>query len=380
MIDFQTYPFEKLNELLKNTTPNTKYTFSNLTIGEPQFATPQFIQDTLKSNTSLLNKYPKSGGESYLYDAMIGFVKKRFNIELKANELIPLFGTKEALFNFPQFYLFDKPNATIAFSNPFYQIYEGSAIASKANIIHLDLKEENSFLPILNDDELKKCDMVILNYPNNPTGATISKDELAKWAKKSLEYDFVLINDECYSEIYPNESNKPISLLEVCNDIGNGGFKNAIVLNSISKRSSAPGLRSGFIAGDSTILKEYKKYRTYSGCALPLPLQKTAAIAWSDEEHIQEFRAIYKQNLKIAKNILGIDDTKATFYIWLKVDDDLEFTKKLYESKNIKVLPGRYLGRDGMGEGYVRIALVEDNDTTAEVMLRLKSFLDRFKQ
>lgn len=379
MINFQTYPFEKLNELLKNTSPNTKYTFSNLTIGEPQFATPQFIQDTLKASTSLLNKYPKSGGESYLYDAMIGFVKKRFNIELKQNEIIPLFGTKEALFNFPQFYLFDKPNPTIAFTNPFYQIYEGSAIASRAKIIHLDLKEENNFLPVLNDDELKACDMVILNYPNNPTGATISKDELAKWAKKSLEYDFVLINDECYSEIYSNEDNKPISLLEVCKDIGNDSFKNAIVLNSISKRSSAPGLRSGFIAGDGAILQEYKKYRTYSGCALPLPLQKTASIAWSDEEHIKEFRAIYKQNLKIAKNILGIDVADATFYIWLKVDDDLEFAKKLYESKNIKVLPGRYLGRDGVGKGYVRIALVEDNDTTAEVMLRLKSFMDRFK-
>jgi len=379
MINFQTYPFEKLNELLKNTSPNTKYTFSNLTIGEPQFATPKFIQDTLKASTSLLNKYPKSGGESYLYDAMIGFVKRRFNVELKSNEIIPLFGTKEALFNFPQFYLFDKPNPTIAFTNPFYQIYEGSAIASKAKIIHLDLKEENNFLPVLNDDELKACDMVILNYPNNPTGATISKDELAKWAKKSLEYDFVLINDECYSEIYSNEDNKPISLLEVCKDIGNDSFKNAIVLNSISKRSSAPGLRSGFIAGDGAILQEYKKYRTYSGCALPLPLQKTASIAWSDEEHIKEFRAIYKQNLKIAKNILGIDVADATFYIWLKVDDDLEFAKKLYESKNIKVLPGRYLGRDGVGKGYVRIALVEDNDTTAEVMLRLKSFMDRFK-
>ena len=217
MINFQTYPFEKLNELLKNTSPNTKYTFSNLTIGEPQFATPQFIQDTLKASTSLLNKYPKSGGESYLYDAMIGFVKKRFNIELKQNEIIPLFGTKEALFNFPQFYLFDKPNPTIAFTNPFYQIYEGSAIASKAKIIHLDLKEDNDFLPVLNDDELKACDMVILNYPNNPTGATISKDELAKWAKKSLEYDFVLINDECYSEIYSNEGQqtyKPIRSLQ----------------------------------------------------------------------------------------------------------------------------------------------------------------------
>jgi aspartate/methionine/tyrosine aminotransferase len=376
MISFETYPFEKLNELLKDVTPNTKYTFSNLTIGEPQFNTPKFIQDELKNTTNLLNKYPKSGGEEYLYNSMIGFVKNRFNITLKNTEIIPLFGTKEALFNFPQFYLFDKQNPTIAFSNPFYQIYEGSAIASRAKIIHLNLLEENNFLPIINDDVLKKCDIVILNYPNNPTGALMSKENMRKWAKKSLEFDFVLINDECYSELYSNNDDKPISLLEVCKDIGNENFKNAIVFNSISKRSSSPGLRSGFIAGDENILKGYKKYRTYSGCSLPLPFQKTASVAWSDEKHVKKFRINYKKNLTIAKNTLGIKVPNATFYIWLKVDNDISFCKKLYESKNIKVLPGRFLGRNNIGKGYVRIALVEDPETTIEVMLRLKDFIN----
>ena len=156
-------------------------------------------------------------------------------------------------------------------------------------------------------------------------------------------------------------------------------FKNCLVMNSISKRSSAPGLRSGFIAGDKEILKEYLKYRTYVGCALPLPLQKTAAIAWNDENHVQEFRNSYKENFKIASEILGIKAPEATFYIWLEVDDELKFTKELYESKNIKVLPGSFLGRNGIGKDFVRIALVESPEKTREVMGRLKEFITLYK-
>ncbi|MBI3873430.1 MAG: aminotransferase class I/II-fold pyridoxal phosphate-dependent enzyme, partial [Arcobacter sp.] len=199
--------------------------------------------------------------------------------------------------------------------------------------------------------------------------------ELVKWVKKSLEFDFVLINDECYSELYFGET-KPVSLLEACKEAGNNSFKNCLVLNSISKRSSAAGLRSGFIAGDSEILKEYMLYRTYVGCALPLPLQKTAAIAWNDEPHVEKFRAIYKQNFILAKDILGVKIPEATFYIWLKVKDELEFTRELYREKNIKVLPGSYLGRDSAGVGYVRIALVENNEKTAEVLNRIKQFME----
>jgi aspartate/methionine/tyrosine aminotransferase len=374
-MNFQTYPFEKLNNLLKGIVPNNHYKPTVLTIGEPQFQTPNFIQQELKDNTALLKKYPKTSGEDYLKDAMIGFVSKRFNTKLTKDEIIPTFGTREVLFNFPQFYLFDKQNPTIAFTNPFYQIYEGSAIASRAKVIYLNLEERNNFIPKIDDKSLKTCDLVILNFPNNPTSATISKDELKKWAKKALEFDFVLINDECYSELYFDNNKKPISLLEVCKDIGNDEFKNCLVVNSLSKRSSAPGLRSGFIAGDKNILKDYLKYRTYAGCALPLPLQKTAAVAWSDEKHVEKARQNYKKNFSLAKEILNINTPDATFYIWLRVDDDLKFTKELYRQKNIKVLPGSFLGRDGMGKGYVRIALVEDETTTKEILTNLKDFI-----
>ncbi|PHO10799.1 hypothetical protein CPG37_02845 [Malaciobacter canalis] len=373
---FEAYPFEKLNKLLSDVTPTSKYELSSLTIGEPQFETPQFIQDELKNSSELLKKYPASAGLPKLKEAMKNFVSKRFNVCLENDEIIPTFGTREVLFNFPQFALFDKKNPVMAFTNPFYQIYEGAAVASKAEVIHIDLTKQNNFKASLSDEELKRCDLVILNYPNNPTSASISIDELETWVKKALEFDFILINDECYSEIYFDESDKPVSLLEASIKAGNEKFKNILVMNSISKRSSAPGLRSGFIAGDSTILKEYMKYRTYIGCASPVPLQNAAAVAWNDEEHVQNFREIYKKNFQLAKEILDINPPQATFYIWLKVEDELEFTRNLYEKKHIKVLPGSFLGRKGIGKGYVRIALVENENKTREVLNRLKDFIN----
>lgn len=379
-MQFEQYPFEKLANLLKDSNPNKNYEPSSLTIGEPQFKTPEFIQEELKKSTELLNKYPKSAGEDYLKESMINFISKRFDVDLSKDQIIPTFGTREVLFNFPQFALFDKKDPTIAFPNPFYQIYEGAAIASRANIIHMDLTKQNNFVASLTKQEMEKSDLVILNYPSNPTSAVISKDELIKWVKNALKYDFILINDECYSELYFDEDNKPISLLEAAKEAGNSEFKNCLVLNSISKRSSAPGLRSGFIAGDGDILKDYMKYRTYVGCALPLPMQKTASLAWSDQEHVKAFRKAYKENFEIAQEILDIDIPKATFYIWLEVKDELKFTKELYEQKNIKVLPGSFLGRDSIGKGYVRIALVESPQKTKEILLRLKEFIKTYEE
>lgn len=377
-MNFEPYPFEKLNNLLQNIIPNENYEPSVLTIGEPQFETPEFIQNTLKDSSDLLKKYPKTGGEPTLREAMRGFVNKRFSVELTDAQIIPTFGTREVLFNFPQFLLFDKQDPTIAFTNPFYQIYEGAAIASRAKTIHLNLSEGNNFKPKIDEGELATCDLVILNFPNNPTTSCLSLEELGEWVYLALKHDFVLLNDECYSEIYTDE---PIpSLLEASLHVGNTSFKNILVINSISKRSSAPGLRSGFIAGDENILKEYMKYRTYVGCASPLPLQSAAASAWNDEVHVEQSREVYKNNFKIAKEILDVDIPEATFYIWLKVQSPIEFTKKLYEKYNVKVLPGEYLARDDAngenpGKGFVRIALVENESKTRDALLRLKECL-----
>ena len=377
-MNFEPYPFEKLNNLLSDIKPNNAYSPSVLTIGEPQFETPDFIQKALCDNSNLLKKYPKTTGEENLRKAQRDFVSRRFNTSLTNEEIIPTFGTREVLFNFPQFLLFDKKEPIIAFTNPFYQIYEGAAIASKAKMIFLNLDESNNFKPKINEDKLSTCDLVILNFPNNPTTATLSLQELGEWVKLALKHNFVLLNDECYSEIY---TDKPIpSLLEASSHVGNEKFKNILVINSISKRSSAPGLRSGFIAGDKNILQQYMKYRTYIGCASPLPLQSAAAAAWGDEEHVEISRKTYKENFKLAQEILGIEIPHATFYLWLKVPNPLEFTKKLYKDYNVKVLPGEYLARvaeNGVNPGkeFIRIALVENPEKTNNALKRIKECL-----
>lgn len=370
---FEAYPFEKLNTLLSDIIPNNNYEPLTLTIGEPQLQTPSFIQESLKNSTNLLNKYPKSAGEDELKDMLINFVKQRFDIKLLNSELIPTFGTREVLFNFPQFLLHDIQNPHMAFTNPFYQIYEGAAIASKASIYYINLTKENDFKPLIDEDELSRCDLVILNFPNNPTTSSLNIDELEVWVKLALKYNFVLINDECYSEIYTKTP--PPSLLQASIKAGNKEFKNILVLNSISKRSSAPGLRSGFIAGDKTILKEYMRYRTYVGAAVPLPLQKAATIAWSDEKHVQVAREQYRKNYILAKEILGIDIPDNTFYIWLEVGDEIEFTRELYRQKNLKVIPGSYLGRHSQGSGYVRLALVYESQKCEDGLKRVKDIL-----
>ncbi len=375
---FEPYPFEKLNNLLQNIIPNPKLESCVLTIGEPQFQTPQFIQDSLINNTNLLKKYPKTSGETSLRDAQRVFFKRRFNTQLSNEQIIPTFGTREVLFNFPQFLLFDVKNPVMAFTNPFYQIYEGAAIATRSKIIHLNLDEKNNFKPIINEEELALCDLVILNFPNNPTASVLTIEELSQWVSLSLKYNFVLLNDECYSEIYTNKPSP--SLLEASLFVGNTTFKNILVINSISKRSCAPGLRNGFIAGDAEILKEYLKYRTYVGCASPLPLQSAAAAAWLDEAHVETSRKIYKRNFELVQEILGLEIPEATFYIWFKVDNALEFTSKLYKKYNVKVLPGEFLARNNAeginpGKGYIRIALVENEHKTRDALNRIKECL-----
>ena len=373
-MQFETYPFEKLAILLENVVPDKTYDPIVLTIGEPQFDTPYFITEALCKNASLLKKYPKTSGETELREAMRGFVKRRFHIEPGDSQIIPTFGTREVLFNFPQFLLADIDEPMMAFTNPFYQIYEGAAIASGAKVLHLHLTKETGFLPRIDETELAGCDLVILNFPNNPTASVMDLKSMAEWVKLALKYDFVLLNDECYSEIYTQTP--PPSLLQASIEAGNPTFKNILVVNSVSKRSSAPGLRSGFIAGDDRILREYMRYRTYVGCASPLPLQMAAAAAWSDNEHVIAFREKYKENFEIAHEVLGVKIPEATFYIWLEVGDELEFTKRLYERYNVKVLPGSFLGREGVGQGFVRIALVESAERTLDAVKRIKACLE----
>ena len=368
-MDFEIYPFEKLNLLLEDIHPSEHYAPLSLTIGEPQFKTPKFILDALEKHAPLLNKYPKTSGEPVLREGILTYLKNRFGLKLHNDQIIPTFGTRELLFNFPQFLLHNIDDPVMAFPNPFYQIYEGAAKASRAEIIHLNLDAENGFLPVIDEAALSRCDLVILNSPNNPTASVMEVEEMKKWVKLALKYDFVLLNDECYSDLYLGE---PLpSLLNASIEAGNLEFKNILVINSISKRSSAPGLRSGFIAGDWQILRRYMTYRTYVGCASPLPLQYAAAKAWADQEHVEQFRQKYIRNFELAREILGAEAPEATFYIWLAVEDEIDFTVKLYRDYNLKVLPGSFLGREGQGIGYVRLALVYDEVLTREALERV---------
>ena len=373
-MNFETYPFEKLNQLLEPVAPNADYAPLSLTIGEPQFATPQFILDALNDNAPLLNKYPKTAGETVLRGAMLKYNENRFRLTLTNAQIIPTFGTREVLFNFPQFLLHDVKDPVMVFPNPFYQIYEGAAKACRAEVIYLNLNASNNFQPVVDEVALAKADFVILNSPNNPTSSVMLMDDLKKWVELALKHDFVLLNDECYADLYLGEALP--SLLNASIEVGNESFKNVLVINSVSKRSSAPGLRSGFIAGDADILKAYMVYRTYVGCASPLPLQHAAAVAWADQEHVDGFRAKYKANFDAAKEVLGLDAPEATFYIWLKVEDEIAFTTRLYKEYNLKVIPGSFLGREGEGQGYVRLALVYEVEKTKEALRRIKLCLE----
>jgi len=369
-VNFETYPFEKLNNLLEPIEPNSDYQPLSLTIGEPQFKTPQFIIDTLNESAPLLNKYPKTSGEAVLRNAMLTYLKNRFELTLDNSQIIPTFGTREVLFNFPQFLLHDIENSVMAYPNPFYQIYEGAAKATRSEVVYMNLTAQNNFQPHVEENDLKRCDFVIINTPNNPTASTMLLQELKSWVNLALKYEFVLLNDECYIDLYID---KPLpSLLNASIEVGNRDFKNILVINSVSKRSSAPGLRSGFIAGDAKILKAYMTYRTYIGCASPLPLQHAAAVAWADQSHVDGFREKYIKNFKLAKEILGITPPLSTFYIWLPVDDEIEFTIRLYKEYNLKVIPGSFLGREGQGQNYIRLALVYEEEKTKEALERIK--------
>jgi aspartate/methionine/tyrosine aminotransferase len=377
-MEFKKYPFERLNELLSGVEANSEYAPVSLTIGEPQFKTPKFIKDALCESIDLLNKYPKSAGENELKEAQIGYLNRNFNLNLELEQIIPTFGTREVLFNFPQFFLSSKNSPKVPFVNPIYQIYEGAAIASNAEVVYLNLEKENNFLPTIDKEKLKDVDLVILNTPSNPTASVMNLDSLKSWVELALEYDFVLINDECYIDLYLDE---PIpSLLNASIEVGNSSFKNILILNSISKRSSAPGLRRGFIAGDSAILKEYMRYRTYVGAAIPLPLQMGAVAAWSDDSAPAMFRESYKQNQKLASEILGVAMPEATFYIWLEVKDAIKAASELYKRYNIKVLPGEFLGREGAGKDYWRLALVYEPQITKEALNRVVIFLKEWSK
>jgi N-succinyldiaminopimelate aminotransferase len=386
------YPFEKLAALKAAVTPPADLKDIMLSIGEPKHEPPQFVLDTLVANLAKLSNYPTTKGIPELRDAIAAWATKRFKLNAGTftadKHVLPVNGTREALFAFTQAIIDrTKPDPIILSPNPFYQIYEGAALLSGAQPHFLNCTPENNFVPdfeSISEDVWQRTQLLFICSPGNPTGAVMNSAQLKKLISLADQYDFVIASDECYSELYFDEKNPPIGLLQACAELGRDDFSRCVVFHSLSKRSNLPGLRSGFVGGDAKILEEFLLYRTYHGCAMPVPTQLASVVAWQDEIHVIENRKTYTEKFDAVLNILnGVLDVKkpdASFYLWLKTPIKGElFAQKLFEAKKITVLPGSYLAREvngvNPGEDYVRLALVAPVAECIDAAQRIKAFI-----
>lgn len=387
----QPYPFEKLRQLFAGATPPTSLTHIPLSIGEPKHPSPQFVLDTITSNMGKLSAYPTTKGLPELRQSIARWLERRFNFNTNdidaEQQVLPVNGTREALFAFAQA-IIDRTSSPIVISpNPFYQIYEGATFLSGAEPYFLPCEDNNGFIPDYDsvpDSIWKRCQLVYLCSPGNPTGSVTSASTLKKLIELSDKFNFVIASDECYSEIYQDESSPPIGLLEVCKQIGRDDFKNCTVFHSLSKRSNLPGLRSGFIAGDASILASFLQYRTYHGCAMPVQHQLASIAAWDDEQHVIQNRTLYREKyiavIDILSDTLPVTAPEASFYLWPTTPIcDEQFSQQLFAKQHVTVLPGKYLARtiDGKnpGDHRIRMALVAPLSDCIEAAERIRTFV-----
>lgn len=387
----QPYPFEKLRRLKDGITPETDKPHISLSIGEPKHQAPQFVLDALIHNLTGYSQYPLTKGIPELRNAIADWLSGRYAIERShfdaEQHVLPVAGTREALFSFVQACVTPGISAKVLMPNPFYQIYEGAAILAGATPFFLNCTEHNNFIPevrSLPQQVLGDCQILFICSPGNPTGSVMSLEQLQDLIKLADEHNFIIASDECYSELYFDETNPPAGLLQACASMGRYDFHRCVVFHSLSKRSNLPGLRSGFVAGDASILENYLLYRTYEGCALPVPTQLASISAWQDEKHVKQNRELYRQKfsavLPILQAALPASMPDASFYVWLKTPcSDLDFARELYRQKNVTVLPGRYLARDtdngNPGEHFVRIALVATEEECLDAAQRIADFV-----
>jgi len=393
----QPYPFEKLNAIKAEVNAPEHLAHIALSIGEPKHQPPQFVLDTLTENLSRLVNYPTTIGLLELRTAICDWLTGRFNLKPgslnPAVHALPVNGTREALFAFTQAIInrsaSSDPKPLVVSPNPFYQIYEGAAFLAGAEPHFLNSTADNNYLADFDSvsaDVWQRCQLLFLCSPGNPTGAVIDTPTLKKLIALADQYDFVIASDECYSELYFDEDHPPVGLLQACAELGRDDYARCVVFHSLSKRSNLPGLRSGFVAGDADILKKFLLFRTYHGCAMPVPTQLASIAAWGDETHVKANRDAYRLKFDtVLKKLDGLLDARrpdASFYLWAKTDiSDVDFAQRLFAEQNITVLPGRYIARevDGVnpGENHVRMALVatvEECETAAD---RLVEFLSK---
>lgn len=381
----QPYPFEKLAQLKHGCVPPAHLEHIALSIGEPKHNPPAFVVESLIQHLHGLGQYPLTRGNETLRTAIASWLARRFAAQVNpATQILPVSGTREALFSFAQCIVDRSQKPLVLMPNPFYQIYEGAAYLAGAEPWFYPTPADNGFLPdfdAIPAEVWARCQMIYVCSPGNPTGAVLPEAAYRRLIELADEHDFVIASDECYSELYYAEP--PVGLLEVCAKLGRDDFARCVVFHSLSKRSNLPGLRSGFVAGDATILKAYHLYRTYHGCTLPPPTQAASAAAWGDEAHVIQNRALYLDKfsrvLATLDGALEVSMPDGAFYLWARTPiSDTDFARRLYAEQNITVLPGSYLSREAdgnnPGHGYVRMALVAELDECMDAAQRIKTF------
>ena len=386
------YPFERLARLKAGVTPPAGLPHIAMSIGEPKHAPPAFVIEALRAHLGKLDSYPVTVGLPETRAACAAWLGRRFGVRVDPETMVlPVTGTREALFSFVQAVVGPSTGAqpVVAMPNPFYQIYEGAALLAGAEPVFLNTTSQNRFQPELESipaDVWKRCEVLFLCSPGNPTGAVLSLDFLKAALELAEKYDFVIAADECYAELYRDEAAPPPSLLQAALATGRDSFQRCVVFHSLSKRSSVPGLRSGFVAGDPAILKPYLLYRTYHGCAMPVPTQLASIAAWNDDAHAAANRALYREKfarvLPILAPVLDVVEPDGAFYLWTDVErDDESFTRELFASQNLTILPGSYLARDtragNPGRNRVRISLVAPVPECVTAAERIRHFLER---
>lgn len=387
----QPYPFQKLAKLFGEITPNAAFKPINLHIGEPKHATPQLIKDALVAGLDGLAKYPTTIGGPALRTAIANWLASRYGIPAPdANtQVLPVNGSREALFAFAQAVIDrSKPNPVVVCPNPFYQIYEGAALLTGATPHFLNtLPESNYALDFsqLPEEVWRRTQLIYVCSPGNPNGHVIPQAEWKTLFEMSDRYGFIIASDECYSEIYFGED-KPLGALEAAQQLGRSDYRNLVVFSSLSKRSNVPGMRSGFVAGDASILEKFALYRTYHGCAMNPAIQAATIAAWNDEEHVAENRRLYAEKfagvIALLSPVLPVSRPDASFYLWLKTPiDDTVFAQRLQRDYNVSVLPGSFLARKAHGvnpgANFVRIALVASLEETMEAARRIAEFTQK---
>ena len=380
LASLHTYPFDKLRELLAGATPNPALSPIDLSIGEPKHPTPALVKQALARALDGLSTYPKTAGLPELREAIAAWAQRRYSLRAldPATQVLPVGGSREALFAFAQTVVNSDANARVVFPNPFYQIYEGAALLAGATPVYL-----NEGMP-LGALDWSGVQLVYACSPANPTGRVM---DLAQWRELfelSERHGFVIASDECYSEIYFDETNPPLGALDAARQLGRDGFERLVMFSSLSKRSNAPGMRSGFVAGDAALLKPFLLYRTYHGSAMSLSVQRASIAAWNDEAHVRENRQLYAAKFAAVLPLLENTSLQAArpdggFYLWLRTPiDDGAFARRLHEQYNVLVLPGSFLAREAHGtnpgKDHVRVALVAPVEECVEALGRIMQF------